>query len=135
MIKYFIYCRNYNELKHFKYIPTFSSERIQKIDNFILEQNKNGNEVYILDATAALYMIPLDKYNKDYDMFLKGNIGAKGEDGQIEKLENANNTVLLIMNERHRRNWQNPEKVRQYIINNWTKTGQIENFDIYQNTN
>jgi len=30
-------------------------------------------------------MIPIDKYNKDYDMFLKGNIGKDGEQGQIEK--------------------------------------------------
>ena len=103
-----------------------------KVDNFILEKNKEGKEVYILDATAAIYMIPIDRYNKDYDMFLKGNLGAKGEEGQIEKLENETNTVILIMNENYRRNWQNPENVREYIINNWTKTGQIENFEIYE---
>ena len=105
---------------------------IQEIGNFILEQNKNGKDVYILDATAALYMIPIDKYNKDYDMFNKGNFGAKGEEGQIEKLKNTNNTLALIMNENYIRNWQNPEKVRNYIIENWTKIGEIRNFDIYE---
>lgn len=131
LIQYISTCRGYNELEHFKYIPA-SSEKIKKIDNFILEQNKEGKAVYILDATAAIYMIPIDKYNKDYDMFLKGNIGAKGEEGQIEKLENEPNTLILIMNENYRRNWQNPEKVREYIINNWKKVGEIENFDIYK---
>ena len=131
LIQYISACRGYNELEHFKYIPA-SSESIRKIDNFILEQNREGKEVYILDATAAIYMIPIDRYNKDYDMFLKGNIGAEGEEGQIEKLENEANTVILIMNENYRRNWQNPEKVREYIINNWTKVGEIQNFDIFQ---
>ncbi|MGN1311299.1 MAG: hypothetical protein ACI4VP_06430 [Clostridia bacterium] len=131
LIQYISTCKQYNELEHFKYIPA-SSEKIKKIDDFILEQNKEGKEVYILDATAAIYMIPIDKYNKDYDMFLKGNLGAKGEDGQIEKLESETNTVILIMNKNYRRNWQNPEKVRKYIINNWVKVGQIENFDIYE---
>lgn len=131
LIKYFCSCGIYNELKHFKYIPA-SSEGIQKIGKYILEQNDKGKEVYILDATASLYMIPIDKYNKDYDMFLKGNIGAKGEEGQIEELENKTNTIVLIMNEKYRRNWQNPEKVREYIVTNWGKTGEILNFDIYQ---
>lgn len=133
LIQYISSCSQYNELEHFKYIPA-SSEKINKIDNFILEQNKDGKEVYILDATAAIYMIPIDKYNKDYDMFLKGNLGGKGEEGQIEKLENEANTLILIMNENYRRNWQNPEKVREYIINNWIKVGEIQNFDIYEKT-
>lgn len=130
LMKYISTCGSYTDLNHFKYIPA-SSEHIQKIDDFILEQNQEGKEVYILDATAAIYMIPIDKYNKDYDMFLKGNLGEKGEEGQIEKLENEHNAVILIMKENYRRNWQNPEKVRKYIINNWTKIGEIQNFDIY----
>lgn len=128
LAQYISTCGQYNKLAHFKYIPA-SSEHIQKVDKFILEQNNN---VYILDATAALYMIPINRYNKDYDMFNKGNLGSKGEEGQIEKLENTTNTVVLIMNENYRRNWQNPEKVRTYIIENWTKIGQIENFDVYK---
>lgn len=132
LLKYIKNCNQYKEIEHFKYIPG-SYENIQKIDEFILEQNEQNKNIYILDATAAVYMIPINKYNKDYDLFLKGNLGAQGEDGQIEKLKNENEkTVVLIMKENHKRNWQNPEKVREYIINNWTKIGEIENFDIYE---
>ncbi len=129
IVQYFNNCGQYKELTHFKYIPA-ASEDIREIDNFILQQN---NKVYVLDATAALYMIPINRYNKDYDMFNKGNLGSKGEEGQIEKLEKEEeNTIVLIMNDKYKRNWQNPEKVREYIINNWTKVGEIENFDIYE---
>lgn len=132
LFNYLKTCNKYNQLKHFKYIPA-SYESTKKIDDFILEENRKGKNVYILDATAALYMIPIDKYNKNYDMFLKGNLGADGEEGQIENLKKENdNTVVLIMNNSYSRNWQTPEKVRKYIINNWTKRGEIEKFDIYE---
>lgn len=131
LVKYATICNKYTQLTHFKYIPA-STEYIQKINNFILKQNEEGKEVYILDPTAAIYMIPLDRYNKDYDMFLKGNIGSKGEEGQIEKLENKTNTIILIINEKYKINWQNPKKVREYIIKNWEKVGELEIFDIYQ---
>ena len=123
---------NFSNLKHFKFIPSELDNKIIEIDNYILEQNSKGNKVYILDATACIYMIPLDKYNKNYDMFLKGNLGSKGEKGQIEKLQNEENVIVLIMNENYSRNWQNPEQVRKYIIENWRKIGEISTFDIYQ---
>lgn len=122
--------KNY-ELKHFKF-TIMSENYIKSIkdigDYIILSQEK----VYILDATASVYMIPIDRYNKDYDMFLKGNLGKDGEEGQIEKLKNEENAIILIMNSKYKRNWQNPEKVRNYIINNKEKIGEIGNFEIYE---
>lgn len=119
------------ELNHFKYIPASQDgiEQNKKIGEFI---NSNSKDVYILDAVAALYMIPLDKYNKDFDMFNIGNLGSKGELGQIEKIKKMNNSIFLIRNKKYSRNWQNPEEVRNYIINNMKKIGEIEIFDIYE---
>lgn len=128
-------CGQYNNYKHFKYIPECGIN-IKKVDDFIEEKNREGRNVYILDSTAAIYMIPIDKYNKDYDMFLKGNIGAEGEEGQIEKLkQEEKSTIVLIKSEEFRRNWQNPEEVRKYIIDSWKKTGKILTFDIYEKEN
>lgn len=136
LITYIKTAKNYNEFIHFQYINIEMSEDIKVIDEFILNQNSLDKDIYILDATAALYMIPLNKYNKDYDLFLKGNIGAESEEGQIKKLKNEDkNTIILIKNEMYIRNWQNPENVRNYIINNWTKTGEIGCFDIYEKNN
>ena len=53
-----------NELKRREY--QFEIKKINKnLNVLILEQNDKGKEVYILDATAALYMIPKEKYNKE----------------------------------------------------------------------
>ena len=89
-------------------------------------------KVYILDATAALYMIPIDRYNKNYDLFLIGNLGKDGEEGQIKNIKKDTEKVYLIMNDKNRRNWQNPERVRKYIIKNKQKIDEIGVFDVYE---
>lgn len=122
--------KNY-ELKHFK-ITLMSENYIKSIKSVGDYINSSQEKVYILDATASLYMIPIDRYNKDYDMLLKGNLGKDGEEGQIEKMKDEENAKFLIMNSKYRRNWQNPEKVRNYIVSNKEKTGEIGNFEIYE---
>ena len=119
------------ELNHFKFIPAKQQgiEQNKKMGEYI---TSNSKDVYILDAVAAIYMIPIDRYNKDFDMFNKGNLGSKGEAGQIERIKDMSNSIFLIRNKKYSRNWQNPEKVRQYIINNMQKTGEIGIFDIYE---
>ena len=96
-----------------------------------MEKKDEGYNVYILDASAAFYMIPIGVYNKDFDMFMIGNFGARGEEGLIERLDEKENTMLLILNENHRRNWQNPETVRRHILQNWRFYGERGQFDIY----
>lgn len=117
-------------LKHFSNIPISNTlqERILEVDKYIEDEERN---VYILDSEAAVYMIPLDKYNKDFDMFLKGNLGAKGEEGKIDKIKEMENTIILIKNEKIPLNWQTPKEVIEYVKNNLEKIGTINFFDIY----
>ena len=108
-------------------------KQIDEIDAYILEQENNGKKVYILDAEAAIYMIPLNKYNKDYDMFLKGNIGKDGEQGQIKKIQNRNDKELyLIRNSKLRSNWQTPLDVVNYIRENLENIGEVSIYEIYR---
>ena len=115
----------------YKYITMseYTKKKIEIVDSFILSQNK---PVYILDAEAVLYRIPINQYYKDYDMFLKGNLGKDGEKGQIQKLEADDNKIILIRKDTIKRNWQNPEEVRKYVKENYTKVGSISIFDIYE---
>ena len=121
----------YSKLKHYKFIPISQEyeEELKKVGEYI---KKSDKKVYILNFDAALYMIPIDRYNKDYDMFLKGNIGSKGEVGQIEKIKKED-AKYLIIREGINRNWQNPEEVRKYIQENMKYVETISNFDVYEN--
>lgn len=73
---YYVEIKGKNYINNYKYILS-DYENINKIDEFILSNEKKGKSVYILDAAAAMYMIPLNKYNKDYDMLMQGNFGSK----------------------------------------------------------
>ena len=123
-------CDNY-KLQNFKYIPVYDDmeECIQKVDDYILKQ---GQEVYILAARACIYMIPINRYNKNYDMFLIGNIGSKGSGGIIEELKSKENIKLLLLNNERNLNWQTPLDVIKYVKENYNKTDEIEIFDVYE---
>ena len=115
----------------FYYIPVYDDmeECIQKVDDYILKQ---GQEVYILDARAGIYMITINRYNKNYDMFLIGNIGSKGSGGIIEELKSKENIKLLLLNNERNLNWQTPLDVIKYVKENYNKTDEIEIFDVYE---
>lgn len=123
------------EIAHFKNIEIGQNlkNRINEIDTYILEKEREGKKVYILDAEAAIYMIPVDKYNKDYDMFLKGNIGKDGEEGQIQKIEKKDEKNLyLIRNEKLKSNWQTPVNVIKYVRDNLEKIEEISIYEVYR---
>ena len=121
----------YDYQKHFRYINFSASvnNTINEINEFSAVKEK---KVYILDATAAVYMIPIDRYNKNYDMFLLGNLGVGGEQSIIEKIKNED-ALYLIMKDDNSVNWQNPAAVRLYIKENMEYVGTKGYFDIYQN--
>ena len=123
------------DIKHYKgiIIGEELKNQVNEIDKYILHEEEKGNKVYILDATAALYMLSIDKYNKNYDMFLKGNIGSGGEIAEIEKIKNEDeNTIFLIRDKNIDNNWQTPFKVIKYIRTNLEQIGKIGIFEIYK---
>ena len=117
------------EINHFKLIPNTSYSTVLEVDDYIKNQTK---DVYILDSSAVLYTIPIDQYNKNYDMFNKGNLGSKSEDGIIQDLKNKTDIQILILQDNYRRNWQTPLKVIDYVKNDLNKIGSIGIFDIYE---
>ncbi len=123
------------EIEHYKNIRIDEDlkSRIDTIDQYILEKEKEGIKVYVLDAEAAMQMVPINKYNKDYDMFLNGNIGKDGQQGQIEKIKVRNeNTLYLIRQKDISQNWQTPTQVIEYIRNNLKQIDTIDIYEVYK---
>ena len=122
-------------IEHYKniQISEYLQERINEIDNFILEQEKENKKVYILDAEAAIYMIPINNYNKDYDMFLKGNIGKDDQEGQIQKIkQKETNEIILIRKRNLQSNWQTPTEVVNYVRENLEFMGEVSIYEVYR---
>lgn len=128
-----IYKESYknNNIKYFNWIiiDNEAEKEIKKIDEYIMNNNK---KVYILDSVAAIYMIPMDIYNKDYDMFNKGNFGKNGEERLLAEISKSHNIQYLILKDGYKQNWQTPLNILNYIKTNKKKVGEIEIFDIYE---
>lgn len=122
------------ELEHYYgiIINKDTINHIQNVDNFVTKEKEKGNKVLILDSSATLYMIPLNIYNKDYDMFNKGNFGKDGESRIIQEITEYKDTKYLILKDEYSKNWQTPLDVIDYVKENKTKIGEIEMFDIYE---
>lgn len=112
----------------------YSQELITNIDNIIEYIESNPNRVIVLSTKASFYMIPTKKSNGMMDLPLKGNLGKEGERGLIEQIKNMTHTEILIERDEEQMLYQESKMVREYIIENMTKKGEIEEFEIYEKT-
>ena len=123
--------KNHSQINHYKNVVINENleNAIKQMNKYILSRDK---KVLILDAQAAAYMIPIDRYNKDYDMFNKGNFGYDGEKRLIQDISNSNNVEYLILKEEYNSNWQTPLNIINYVKNNKDRKGSLLIFDIYE---
>ena len=105
--------------------------RVNRVTNFIKEAQNKGYRVYIADPEASVIEIPVDLYNKNYSMFLKGNIGKDGEEGIIKEIEESEKCVYIIKQRKYAQNWQAPAKIIDYIRNNLYLVDSVYIYDCY----
>lgn len=106
-------------------------EKIIKIDNYILEKEKQGINVIMIYNKSGMYMLPIRHFNGKFDCFNNGNLGKDGANGVIKEIENMKNTEILIVKNDANVFYQEPKEVREYIKENLKNTGEIEEFLIY----
>ncbi len=126
-----------DEFKHLRGLAITKSNKLflEKMIKFEQEEKGKGNIVKYLDKGAVLFHIPQDIYYKDYDLFMRGNFGENGENRLIDEIKNSSNTIYLIKTtykkEQRFTNNQTPEKVIDYVINNYKNNGKKLLFYIY----
>ena len=77
-------------------------------------------------------MIPIGKYHKNFDMFLKGNLGFNGEQEIIDYIKENTNTKYLLLKNKYNINWQTPMIIIDYVKENKENVGEIGIFEIYE---
>lgn len=118
------------KLNHYENIPIYEEieEQIIELDEYIEQKQKEGYEVLIADASAAVYMIPMDIYHKDFDLLLKGNTGSK----TVRNLLNVKTKALfLILKEEKQWNWQTNRKFNYYVMENYRYIEEVNGFGVY----
>lgn len=129
----YIYCKSLSLYINPYFGSTITEEQIDNINkvcDFIKENNKNGIDVKIISYKSDLYVNVLNQNNGKMDLPFKGNLGGKGEDGLIDEISMLTNTKVLIQKD-DEIFWQESQKVRDYIKDNFKCEGEIEDFLIY----
>lgn len=101
---------------------------IECIDEYIVQMDKKGMQVKILDKYAAVFMIPLDKYNKNFDMLLVGNLGSNS----ISDLLVDTDTVYLVAKDNESLGYQSHYDLINYIKNNYKKIDEVIFYEVYE---
>lgn len=114
------------------YISEETNDNINKICEYIQNKKQSNIDVKIISYKAPIYMTLLKINNGEFDWPLNGNFGRRGQDGLIDKISELTNTEILITKDEEDKNYQESEKIRDYIINNLEKIGEIEEFYIYK---
>lgn len=121
---------NYNNPYYGAYFDNDIIENKKNVCTFI---KNNDKKVIVLSDYALLYGIELNQFNGYFDMPLNGNLGYKGEINLLNKVKKLKDTIILLPDKEKSEyeNFQYVNNIRNYIKENYTKTGEIENFDIY----
>ena len=119
--------------KHYEgiYVPGYLSKRISEVTDKVKAYSNSGRESIIVDAEAAIYDIVLNKYKKNYDMLLIGNIGENGVEKIINEIKDSHNAYYFVKNPQYALNWQLPEDIVDYIRNNLKYHETVSVFDVY----
>lgn len=113
-------------------ISTSLNSTVEEVDEYILTSREQGKRVIICDTAAQAYMIPCNIYNKVYDLLCIGNLGTKKPAEYAQDLVNSPDTAVLLLRNPEYLNWQFPTEMRECILQNMTKTGEVAIFDVYE---
>ena len=119
--------------KHYEgiYVPKYLSNRISDVTDKVRLYSNSGRESIIIDAEASIYDIVLNRYKKNYDMLLIGNIGERGVEKIINEIKDSHNVYYFVKNPQYALNWQLPEDIIDYIRNNLKYHETVSVFDVY----
>lgn len=120
-------------IKHYENIPLPNEavETLKKVDEFIIQEENSGKQIYFLNYRAAFYLIPLDKFNYKFDITFYGNMGSNGEEEMIEKLSSSSNIIVLIKGENMLPNRQETKGFETYVRTNMNYMTSVKGFDAY----
>lgn len=122
-----------SKASHFYNVPIEEDlkSKIEEMSKYILKRNAEGIDVILVTSDAAYTMINLNQNHKYFDLAFNGNLGYNGINKLIENINNSTKTEFLIYTNEEDMFWQESLEIREYIINNLDKTGEISNYSIY----
>lgn len=123
---------NYKKCELTNYEGLIISKKLEshivEVNQFIIAKGEKGIDVLIVDSNAAAYLLPLNKYYKDFSLLNQGNLGTK----TVSDLLLQNNVLYLVRSDRSSLNRQSHFDLIEYIVTQYTKIGEVSGFEVYE---
>ena len=100
------------------------------MDDLILNEEARGQVVYFLNYQSAFYLIPLNKFAYRYDDIIGS--GSVGETEMINKIVGEENITVIIRGIQSPKNWQETEKIEDYVRSTMHYKHNIHGLDVYE---
>lgn len=107
------------------------------IDGFAVIDGANhdfeaeGKNVVVLSSRACIFSIMSERFNPPFDLFLTGNLGTKDPLSIVAEVCSQDDVIILMPDNYREENWENPEGVYQYVIDNCTEIARYGSFAWY----
>jgi hypothetical protein len=108
-------------------------EKTNTLKDYILNKNSEGIDVIIVSYDAGFPMIELKQSHGVYDLLFNGNLGYNGKENIKNDILNRKNTEFLVVTNEDDIFLQEPPEIREFIMQNLSFEGTIENYSIYMN--
>ena len=117
-------------------VESVLKDNIDMIVKYEKDMKESGINTIILNKSSVLFHLAQGKYLKDYDLFMRGNFGEKGEERLINEIKESKNSIYLIdvvdINDTDLNFNQLPNTIIDYVINNLNKKEDLLYFKVYE---
>ncbi len=123
----------YFQIHNYELIPMaeYYRDSLNVVDAYIAEKEREGYRVRIVEDSAAFYKIPLDEYEKNWDMLLIGNLGAAKID---DLLSCDQNCLYLVRDDVSVLSKQNYFELMKHVKDNYERVDEVAVFGVYKKT-
>lgn len=113
------------------YVYPEHEEIMKRIIAYVTEKEREGHVIRMADELAIVVDIPLDRYLKNWDMLLAGNIGRNGVE---DLLNEEGNLWYMVRQDEAELGVQNYFELIHYIKGNYRKVDEVMGFEVYEKT-
>ena len=101
---------------------------ISQVGDAIRRLEAEGRRVYFLEHSAALFLIPADRFADRFDVPMMGNFGADGMEQVIARLVADPSAAVLILPGSHE---LEPKAIVDFVEANMIRVGEVDGYQIY----
>lgn len=123
---------NFSSLDNYEHIPigAKNEQAIRIIDEYILEKRREGYAVRFAFSESAAYTIPLNEYEKNWDMMLVGNIGMNTVSDLLDSTPDK--CLFLVYRHYEELGIQEHYELIEHVVNNYEKIDEVLGLDVYE---